>query len=126
MYYGGAMAGTGDASDLLDSLLHSREADRSLGENNTIGYRNLLLDGLIESASSQGVMPERRAILHQCLRIALDDLPLVPLVSPEDIYGVREGIEWRPRLDGRVLGVEVRRAPPPAGAVADGRALLLE
>jgi peptide/nickel transport system substrate-binding protein len=125
MYYGGAMASTGDASDLLDSLLHSRTPERGLGENNMIGYRNLLLDGLIESASRQSAMAERRATLQHCLRIALDDLPLVPLVSPEDIYGVREGIEWRPRLDGRVLGVEVRRAPR-ARAVAERRALLLE
>jgi hypothetical protein len=58
--------------------------------------------------------------------MTLDDLPLVPLVTPDDIYGVREGIEWRPRLDGRVLGAEVRRAPPRAGAVAERSALLLE
>lgn len=126
MYYGGAMASTGDASDLLDSLVHSRLADRSLGESNTIGYRNPALDGLIESAASQGVMAERRATLSQCLRLALDDLPLVPLIMPDDVYGVREGIEWRPRLDGRVLGAEVHRSPPRAGSVADRRALLLE
>jgi peptide/nickel transport system substrate-binding protein len=59
--YGGAMAGTGDASDLLDSLLHSRLADRSLGESNSTGYRNPALDGLIESASRQSVRAERRA-----------------------------------------------------------------
>jgi peptide/nickel transport system substrate-binding protein len=126
MYYGGAMASTGDASDVLDSLLHSRLPDRSLGESNTVGYRNPALDALIESASRQSAMAERRATLQQCMRLALDDLPLVPLVTPDDIYGVREGIEWRPRLDGRVLGAEVRRLPPPAGAVAERRALLLE
>ncbi|HET9315064.1 MAG TPA: ABC transporter substrate-binding protein [Vicinamibacteria bacterium] len=125
MYYGGAMASTGDASDLLDSLLHSRTPERGLGENNSIGYRNLVLDGLIEAASRQSAMAERRATLQRCLRIALEDLPLVPLVSPEDIYGVREGIEWRPRLDGRVLGAEVRRAAR-AGAVAERRSVLLE
>jgi peptide/nickel transport system substrate-binding protein len=125
MYYGGAMASTGDASDLLDSLLHSRTPERGLGENNTIGYRNLLLDGLVEAASRQSAMAERRATLQHCLRLALDDLPLVPLVSPEDIYGVRDGIEWRPRLDGRVLAAEVRRASR-GSAVAERRALLLE
>jgi ABC-type transport system substrate-binding protein len=125
MYYGGAMASTGDASDLLDSLLHSRTPERGLGENNSNGYRNLVLDGLIEAASRQSAMAERRATLQHCLRIALDDLPLVPLVSPEDIYGVREGIEWRPRLDGRVLGAEVRRAIR-AAAVAERRSVLLE
>ena len=125
MYYGGAMASTGDASDLLDSLLHSRTPERGLGENNMIGYSNLVLDGQIEAASRQRAMTERRATLQHCLRLALDDLPLVPLVSPEDIYGVREGIEWRPRLDGRVLGAEVHRAPR-ASAVAERRSVLLE
>ena len=124
LYYGGAMASTGDASDLLDSLLHSRTPDRGLGENNMVGYRNLVLDGMIEAASRQSAMAERRATLQQCLRMALDDLPLVPLVSPEDIYGVRQGIRWTPRLDGRVLAADVRRVP--SAAVAERRALLLE
>ena len=56
--------------------------------------------------------------------VRVDDLPLVPLVSPEDIYGVRQGIRWSPRLDGRVLAADVRRVPP--AAVAERRALLLE
>ena len=124
MYYGGAMASTGDASDLLDSLVHSRTPERGLGENNMVGYRNLALDGLIEAASRQSAMSERRATLQQCLRMALDDLSLVPLVSPEDIYGVREGIRWAPWLDGRVLAADVRRLP--SAAVAERRALLLE
>lgn len=126
LYYGGAMASTADASDLLDSLLHSRVADRSLGESNSIGYRNAQLDAFIESAARQNRKGDRRATLQRSLRLALADLPLVPLVIPEDIYGVRTGVEWRPRLDGRVLAWEVRRAPPGSAAVADRRALLLE
>jgi peptide/nickel transport system substrate-binding protein len=125
MYYGGAMAGTGDASDVLDSLLHSPRPDRSLGENNSTGYRNPTLDALIESASLENQVKVRRATLQRCLRLAMEDLPLIPLVVPEDIYGVRDGVEWQPRLDGRVLGAEVRRRPR-AVAVADGRVVLLE
>ena len=73
------------------------------------------------------IIPTRNRLgpLQRCLRIALDDLPLVPIASPEDIYGVREGIDWRPRLDGRVLGAEVRRVAR-AGAVAERRSVLLE
>jgi peptide/nickel transport system substrate-binding protein len=126
LYYGGAMAGTGDASDLLDSLVHSPRPDRSLGESNTNGYRNTRLDALIESAARESAMRKRRATLQQCQRVVMDDLPLVPLVVPEDVYAVREGIVWKPRLDGRVLGAEVRRSSPTRAAVADRRTVLLE
>lgn len=126
LYYGGAMAGTGDASDLLDSLVHSPRPDRSLGESNTNGYRNDRLDALIESAAGESAMRQRRVTLQQCQRLVMEDLPLVPLLVPEDVYAVREGIEWQPRLDGRVLGVEVRRSAPARAAVADRGALLLE
>lgn len=125
MYYGGAMAGTGDASDVLDSLLHSPRPDRSLGESNSTGYHNPVLDALIESASLENQVQVRRATLQQCLRLAMEDLPLVPLLVPEDVYGVRDEVEWQPRLDGRVLGAEVRRRSR-ATPVADRRALLLE
>jgi peptide/nickel transport system substrate-binding protein len=119
------MAGTGDASDVLDSLLHSPRPDRSLGESNSTGYRNPVLDALIESASLENQVQVRRATLQQCLRLAMEDLPLVPLLVPEDVYGVRDEVEWQPRLDGRVLGAEVRRRSR-AEPVADRRALLLE
>src|SRR4029450_11347228 len=113
LYYGGAIASTGDASDVLDSLGHSSQPQRGLGETNPTGYANAQLDELIESAARQARKADRRATLQKCLRLAGEDLPVVPLVVPDDAYGGREGITWRPRLDGRVLAVEVHRAASP-------------
>jgi hypothetical protein len=39
------------------------------------------------------------------------DLPMVPLVIPHDIYVLRRGIAWAPRLDGRVLAADLARQP---------------
>jgi len=39
------------------------------------------------------------------------ELPMVPLVIPHDLYAVRKGIRWTPRLDGRVLAADVEREP---------------
>ena len=37
------------------------------------------------------------------------DLPMVPLVVPDDLYVLRRNVRWTPRLDGRVLAADLSR-----------------
>ena len=110
-YYAAVVTETADASDVLDSLAHSRQPDRGWGADNSSGYANAELDALIE-ASGEAMRPlERRENLQRCLRILSRDLPFIPLLVPHEIYGVRADLEWQPRLDGNVLAQEMRRRP---------------
>ncbi len=41
------------------------------------------------------------------MRLALEDMPLVPLFARQDIYAVSEHVRWQPRLDGSLHAVEM-------------------
>ena len=37
------------------------------------------------------------------MRLAMDEMPMVPLYHKTNIYGVSERVVWQPRLDGRLF-----------------------
>lgn len=43
------------------------------------------------------------------MRVAMADLPLVPLWVYQNVYAMRRNLEWQPRLDGMVYAFEMRR-----------------
>ena len=109
LLYSGFVSDSGDASLLFESLLHTRGGPSGLGDLNTSGYSDPGMDRLIEQARRTGDPARRQAMLAACQRLAQDALPLVPVLNPDDVYLVRPGIVWQPRLDGRVLAAEVER-----------------
>ena len=46
--------------------------------------------------------------LQEANRIAMEDLPHIPLHFQTDIYAVSDRIEWQPRRDTQVRGVDIR------------------
>jgi peptide/nickel transport system substrate-binding protein len=77
-----------------------------------MGYSNPALDTLIEGLGRTSDLDSRRAMLYRCMRLALEDLPLIPLYEGSLLWGVREGVRWEPRADGRVLAAEISRDRP--------------
>ncbi len=108
-YFGGMLAVSADASDILDSKLHSRDAEQGYGNTNFNAYANADLDRLIERAGDLMDMNERRDVLQEGMVTAMKDLPLIPLFAPRDLYGLRANLDWAPRLDGRIFAYEVRQ-----------------
>lgn len=92
----------GDASHLFDALLHTRQG-RSWGVSNFGGYANPRLDEAIERAGAILSPAQRLEALHEAMRIALDDLPLIPLFNRRRTYGVDARLRFEPRLNGQVI-----------------------
>ncbi len=109
-YYGTWQCSSGDASDLFDNKIHTRDPVRGYGDSNSNRYSNPALDRLIESSGATLNMNQRGRILESAMRMLDADLPLIPLVIPYNLYGVRRGLEWEPRLDFRFHAADVRRA----------------
>ncbi|MDI6738845.1 MAG: ABC transporter substrate-binding protein, partial [Candidatus Edwardsbacteria bacterium] len=102
---------SGDASDLFDACLHTQDA-RSFGSANWGGYSNRALDRLIEQSGEALDSRERIDLLHKSMRLALDEMPMIPLYVRNRTYGVRTGLIFAPRQDGRIKLAELSWASP--------------
>ena len=105
-YYGGIVAATADASDVLDSAIHSRT--NGYGQSNFAGASDPALDRLIEASGATFGLTARREQLKEAMGRAMDDFVIVPLYIPYDVYGVKKGLVWEPRLDRRLNGAAMR------------------
>ncbi len=98
---------TGDATDLLENVLHSRDR-RGLGLQNMYRYRNARVDELIEQAGRSGILSDRQVAFEEATRLAMRDLPLVPLWEVPWVSGVADGVEWTPAPNGWFHAAGVR------------------
>ncbi|MFI5183266.1 MAG: ABC transporter substrate-binding protein [Vicinamibacteria bacterium] len=105
----GWAAATGDASETFGALLHSPR--EGYGRFNRFAYGTRRLDELIETSDRELRPRERQDLLARAAEVVQDEIPLVPLVLRDDLYAVRAGLEFHPRLDRRVRAFELRPIP---------------
>lgn len=108
-YLGGVFAQTGEASDVLDSFAHTRDEERGYGNTNHSRYSNPRADALIEEAASSTEMTRRLELLQEAMRVVMNDVEFVPIAGLYDVYGVREGVRFVPRIDLKLLGRDIER-----------------
>jgi peptide/nickel transport system substrate-binding protein len=108
-YLGGVVAVSADASDVFDSKIHSRDMAAGYGDTNSNRYANPEVDALIESSATTMDMKQRREMLQSVMRAVMDDLPIIPLFVPFELYGVRRDLVWEPRRDGMLRLAEMSR-----------------
>jgi peptide/nickel transport system substrate-binding protein len=108
-YFGGVVSQTAEASDVLDGFVHTRDEARGYGTTNHSRYSNPKADVLIESAAAALDLVRRRELLQQAMRAVMDDLYILPIAGLYEVYGVRNGVRFSPRLDRKLLGREIRR-----------------
>jgi peptide/nickel transport system substrate-binding protein len=73
------------------------------GRGNYTGYSNPKVDELLEKAETGLDMEMRRSYFREVQRLIHDDIPVVFLFSPKEIYGVRRSVKnWVPTPDGRM------------------------
>jgi len=108
-YYGGVAATTADASDVYDSFVHTQDLVKGYGQTNFNMYSNPEIDREIEVGTFIFDQRERRAHFQRIMAMLMADLYFIPLFVTEDIYALRDDIEWQPRLDRMLLGREMGR-----------------
>jgi peptide/nickel transport system substrate-binding protein len=91
---------TGDASSALNFLVHTPE--RGLGTANRGRYSNKALDALIERAFFTMNDEERRKLLSDATKQAVDDLAVIPVYFLENVYAMRKGLSYRAGIEERM------------------------
>lgn len=107
-FYSVGWACFGDASDLLDAVLHT-QAGPTFGGSNFGGYSNAALDAVIEKAGRTMDPALRLAALHEAMNLCLTELPLIPVYHRRRTYGVDESVRFVPRQNGQVVLFELSR-----------------
>lgn len=95
-----------DALSFLRDCVATRDPERGLGAFNA-GFSSSILDRLIADHGAIREAKKRREHYRQIMAQARDEMPLVPLLNPQVFYGLSESLEWRPRVDGKVLAAEM-------------------
>ena len=96
----------GDAWGFFRDCVFTRDEARTYGAYNA-GYSNPELDRLIEQGDLIFDRRERLAHYRSITRLALEEMPLVPLYARQDIYAVSDRVSWRSRVDGNVHVADV-------------------
>ena len=81
---------SGDIGDAISDFFHTKNR---LGEENLTGYSNLELDSLIEISSKIIDTDTRNTYLEKAQQILENDIPVIPLYIPKEMYIFKKGIE---------------------------------
>jgi peptide/nickel transport system substrate-binding protein len=95
-----------DAYTFLADCIETRDATRGSGLFN-VGFSNPALDQGIRDLAQVFDADARLARFDRLMRAAMEQVPLVPLCTPEISYAVSSRLKWQPRLDGAVLAAEM-------------------
>jgi peptide/nickel transport system substrate-binding protein len=103
---------SGDATDFLESFVHSADQGHDVGTYNYGGYSNPDLDKAIERSAVLENVDDRRRMLQGIMATTMRDLVLAPLYDDQDVYAVATSLVWQPRGDRFMKVAEITR---PAG-----------
>ncbi len=102
---------TGEAGSVLISVLGTFDRAAQRGAANAGRYSNPALDALTDRAATLLPLEERAAVLRQAIKLATDDVAMIPLFNITNAWATRRGLVHEPRMDERTIAMGTRPAP---------------
>lgn len=90
---------SGDAGNMYTVLLYSRDKKPGYGQANRGAYSNPAFDTWIDQADATADMRKRHECLQEATRIAVRDIPMIPVHYEQDIYAAKKSVTVVPRMD---------------------------
>lgn len=99
---------TGEAGNTLRSIMRSYDEDLDTGVANRHRYSNPELDALIDKVSTTMDEGEREEYMNDAVRMAMEDLAIIPVLMLQNIAAMREDLEYVGRIDSHIRPHEIR------------------
>jgi len=99
---------TGEASSLFHTWVASLDRSKSIGINNYGAFSHAEFDRVYLQAAVTVDPGERRQLLEEATRIALEQLPLIPLHFESTIWAFRDGLIYEGRRDQYTMAMSVK------------------
>jgi peptide/nickel transport system substrate-binding protein len=93
MLLGWGNSSTGDAG-AVPNVIHSFDRGKGLGTWNLGHYSNAEVDRVIEEALSTMDLQKRYDGLARAVKMAMDDVALIPLYTQSVVMGIRKGMTY--------------------------------
>jgi peptide/nickel transport system substrate-binding protein len=101
---------TGEASYALVNILGTFDREKRTGASNAGRYSNPELDALTARAASTIDDKAREALLRDAVKMATDDVAIIPLFQLVNSWGLRRGLRYEARMDERTTAMATRPA----------------
>jgi len=101
---------SGEASNPLRALIATRTPEKGWGTANRGRYSNPKVDEVLEKALHTADDAAREKLLQEATRIAMDDLVFIPMHIQKNIWAVKKGLSYVPRVDEATNVADLRPA----------------
>ena len=102
---------TGEAHYTLSSISHSNDKEKRFGAFNVHGYKNPVMDKLIQDAAVEMDTEKRRDLLEKANELTASDRPRLALVAVGSAWAMqKDKVKITPRVDEDTLAMNIKPA----------------
>jgi peptide/nickel transport system substrate-binding protein len=100
---------TGEAHYTLSSIAHSNDPVVKMGAFNVLGYKNPVMDKLLQDAAVELDEGKRRSLLEQANALVATDRPRLPIVAVGSAWAMqKDKVRIKPRVDEDTLAMNIK------------------
>ena len=102
---------TGEAHYTLSSLAHSNDKDKKMGAFNVLGYKNPVMDKLLQDAGVEMDLGKRRKFLEDANALVEKDRQRLPIVAVGSAWAMqKDKVTIKARVDEDTLAMNIKPA----------------
>jgi peptide/nickel transport system substrate-binding protein len=100
---------TGEAHYTLSSLAHSNDKDKKMGAFNVLGYKNPVMDKLLQDAAVEMDLGKRRKFLEDANALLEKDRQRLPIVAVGSAWAMqKDKVTIKARVDEDTLAMNIK------------------
>ena len=100
---------TGEAHYTLSSLAHSNDKDKKMGAFNVLGYKNPVMDKLLQDAAVEMDLGKRRKFLEDANALVEKDRQRLPIVAVGSAWAMqKDKVTIKARVDEDTLAMNIK------------------